>query len=75
MGRNKKIDKGAFAKTEITIKPCENGSYMVRAGGSGDYDRLYLTMAGFTDYRDLLRFLNEEYEIANRSPASAPSTT
>lgn len=67
-------DRGEFVKRPITIEPCANGSYLVRWHvNSNDPDGLYVPMTAsciaFTDWRDLVGFLSEDYEVANASPA------
>lgn len=71
------MDRGEFAKAELTITPAANGSYLVRRnwyGAESRYDaRPVGEMACFTNYADLLSFLNDEYRIANLSGAIAPT--
>jgi hypothetical protein len=69
-------DVGEFAKSELTITPAANGSYLVRRNASyfNDSDRYLINeMACFTNYSDLLNFLCTEYNAANRSGASNPA--
>ncbi len=67
------MDKGTFAKGTITIEPCANGSYLVTVrpelySGSP----LVSHSAAFSNWRDLLAFLNEDYEVAN-APMASPA--
>lgn len=67
-------DVGEFAKSELTVTPAANGSYLVRRNSQfrdgGNY--LINEMACFTNYSDLLNFLCTEYNAANRSGANNP---
>lgn len=67
------MDKGEYVKAEITITPAMNGSYLVRRNWYGDKDggayRLnpVAEMMCFSNYRDMLKFLNADYETAHGS--------
>lgn len=71
------MDKGEFAKAELTITPAANGSYLVRRDWYGSNDpysvKPVAEMACFTNYGDLLRFLTDEYTVANMSFAASPT--
>lgn len=73
-GRMKMTDKGEFAKSELTITPAANGSYLVRRNWSMASNERFLPrvddIAGFSNYTDLLNFLVEDYRQANTSGAS-----
>lgn len=70
------IDKGAFAKSELTIIPTANGSYLIRKFMDRDNGIMRTPdreMMAFSDYTDLLAFLAEDYRVANLHPASPPT--
>ncbi len=64
------MDVGEFAKSELTITPAANGSYLVRRNWYGEQSKYQLNpvgeMACFTNYSDLLNFLCTEYNAANK---------
>lgn len=69
------MDKGEFAKSELTITPAANGSYLVRRNWYGREQYLpnpISEMSCFSNYSDLLNFLCDEYKAAN-SEAGSPA--
>jgi hypothetical protein len=70
------LDRGTFVKNSIVIEPCANGSYMVRQYFGPDNTR-YVALAdscmGFSNWRDLVMFLSDDYEMANQSGAQPPT--
>lgn len=65
------MDKGEFVKKPIEITPAMNGGYIVR-GVTGPYSGAVVGDAlAFTNYRDLLAWLNEDYAAANVGPQNS----
>lgn len=54
------MDKGVLAKTGYEVRPGQDGSFVVLAGGLNDEHRMR-EMWGFSNSRDLIAFLAEEH--------------
>lgn len=66
------MDKGQFVKQPIEICPALNGGYLVRRA-PGPYVPLAVFEAmAFSNYKDLLGWLLEEYPEANRRTEQGP---
>jgi hypothetical protein len=58
------MDKGSFIMRGYTVEPGEDGSFIVVQGGAKfRNDGLLSAMHGFSNYRDMLLWLQEEHVV------------
>lgn len=66
------MDKGEMVRKAIKIVPAVNGGYVVLPMGQQFEASGPEHSMAFTNYRDLLGFLNEDYTLANQTPTGHP---
>lgn len=67
------MDKGQFIRAGYTVEPGDGGSFIVAQGGpKWRQSGMLAEMRGFSNYVDLMRWLNEEHS-AVASEKSSPA--
>jgi len=65
------MDKGEFVRATFTVEPCLDGSYIVmRRVGQYEMAAYGHSARAFSDYRDMLAWMREEFAVSLTSDGS-----